>query len=189
MKYNTLTGTITNSANSVVVNNTTPIFTYGGTYNGIINGIFTDSLTTISAGTFTAPNTFTPLTTLPKTSQTLYAKITPSGGACTYVVPFTYNNVPSSTKDLSNVVKLHQNRPNPFSQQTLISFNLLESNKAVLTVFDINGRQIYTANKAFNLGYNEVVLDKSIFKNSGTYFYRLTSDNYAVVKRLQFVGE
>jgi Secretion system C-terminal sorting domain len=92
LKYGTLTGTITNTQNSsVIVKNTpTPIFTYGGTYNGTINGIFSNAAATTSAGTFTAPNTFTPLGTLPTGSQTLYAKITPSGGACTYIVPFTF---------------------------------------------------------------------------------------------------
>lgn len=47
---------------------------------------------TNSAGTFTAPNTFVPDVSLPTGSQTLYAKITPNGGACEYVVPFTYLN-------------------------------------------------------------------------------------------------
>ena len=190
LKYNTLTGTVTNSTNSVVVNNTMPIFTYGSTYNGTINGIFTDNLATISAGTFTAPNEFRPLQTIPTGSQTLYVKITPSSGACSYIVPFTYVYTPRvATKELNNGAALYQNRPNPFSQATIISFDLIETNKAVLTVFDINGRQVFISNKTFNGGYNEVVLDKSVFKNSGTYFYRLTSDNYTVVKRLQFVGE
>jgi hypothetical protein len=95
LKYGSKTGTVTNSGNgSVIVNNTpTPIFTYVGTYNGTVNGIFTNTGATTSAGTFTAPNTFAPSGTLPAGSQTLYAKITPSGGACFYVVPFTYNYV------------------------------------------------------------------------------------------------
>lgn len=87
------------------------------------------------------------------------------------------------------MVKLHQNRPNPFSQETIISFDLIETNKVVLTVYDIIGRQVFVSNKTFNIGYNDVILDKSIFKNAGTYFYRLTSDTYSVVKKLQFVGE
>jgi hypothetical protein len=95
LKYASITGTVTNSGNaSVAVNNTpTPIFTYGGTYNGTINGIYTNTTATTTAGTFTAPNTFVP-SGLPLGSQTLYAKITPSGGACSYVVPFTYNYAP-----------------------------------------------------------------------------------------------
>ncbi|MBD2757433.1 putative Ig domain-containing protein [Spirosoma validum] len=76
------------------------IFTYQGTYSGTINGIYTNAAGTTSAGSFTAPNTFTP-SVLPTGSQTLYAKITPSGGGCTYIVPFTYTYVapPNFTTD------------------------------------------------------------------------------------------
>src|SRR5690606_32396243 len=77
---------------SVIVNNNpanTSIFSYTGTFTGTVNGIFTNPAGTNSAGTFTAPNTFVP-SGLPAGSQTLYARITPSGEACFYVVPFTY---------------------------------------------------------------------------------------------------
>jgi drug/metabolite transporter superfamily protein YnfA len=191
LKYGSLTGTVTSNQNSsIIVNNTQSVFTYGGTFNGTINGIFRDSLATVSAGTFTAPNDFRPLQALPTGAQTLYIKITPSGGACSYTVPFTYTYTPrTSTKEVSNGTELHQNRPNPFSQQTIISFVLPETTKAVLTVYDITGREVFTSNKGFNSGLNEVILQKSIFQHTGTYFYRLTSDNYSVVKRLQFVAE
>ena len=45
LKYGSLIGTVTNNqAASVIVRNLTyPIFAYGGTFNGTINGIFTDS--------------------------------------------------------------------------------------------------------------------------------------------------
>jgi len=93
LKYGSLTGTITNTNNASVIvkNDPTPIFTYGGVYNGTINGIYTDAANTISAGSFTAPNSFVASSTIPGGLQTLYAKITPSGGACSYSVPFTYN--------------------------------------------------------------------------------------------------
>jgi Secretion system C-terminal sorting domain len=95
LKYGSKTGTVANNQNSsVIVNDTpTPIFTYGGTYDGTVNGIFTNATATTSAGTFTSPNTFVP-SSLPTGTQTLYAKITPNGGACTYVVPFSYNQAP-----------------------------------------------------------------------------------------------
>ena len=97
LKYVTKSGngTLTSaSALSVIVNNNptnTTIFTYGGTFNGVVNGIFKDeaATTAMSAGTFTAPNTFIPSVLTPGL-QTLYAKITPGGGACNYVVPFAY---------------------------------------------------------------------------------------------------
>ncbi|MCR9065073.1 MAG: choice-of-anchor D domain-containing protein, partial [Cytophagales bacterium] len=98
LKYGSLSGSIVNTTNSsIIVNNSPiPIFTYGGTYNGTVNGIFTDVLATTLAGTFTAPNTFTPNVSLPSGNRTLYAKIMPSGGACSYVIPFTYINCPAS---------------------------------------------------------------------------------------------
>lgn len=95
LKKSASSGTIINATNpSLIVNNNptnSTIFTYGGAYDGIVNGIFTDTNAGASAGTYTqATNTFAPLGTLPAGSQTLYAKITPSGGGCFYVVPFTY---------------------------------------------------------------------------------------------------
>ena len=87
------------TASSVIVNNnatSTTIFTYGGTYNGTIDGIFTDAAANTSAGNFTAPNTFVPTVTL-NASQTFYAKITPSGTCGTLVVPFVYIVPPSIT--------------------------------------------------------------------------------------------
>lgn len=86
----------TNSSNGSVIVNDNPtnstIFTYTGSFTGTVNGIYTNSAATTLAGTFTAPNTFVP-SGLPTGSQTLYAKITPSSGACSYVVPFTYTAV------------------------------------------------------------------------------------------------
>ena len=100
LKYGGILGTVAvtnNQSSSIIVKNTpTPIFTYGGTYNGTVNGIYTNAAATTSAGTFTAPNTFVP-SGLPVGSQTLYAKITQSGGVCSYVVPFTYNYVAPPT--------------------------------------------------------------------------------------------
>ncbi|MGR3810139.1 choice-of-anchor D domain-containing protein [Jiulongibacter sp. NS-SX5] len=96
-KYATFSGSgsFTNTTDSaVVINDAIPIFTYGGTFNGTIDGIFTNNLATISAGSFTAPNTFTANGSLPVGTQTLYAKITPIGGACTHIVPFNFNNSP-----------------------------------------------------------------------------------------------
>jgi myo-inositol-hexaphosphate 3-phosphohydrolase len=105
-------------------------------------------------------------------------------------VPFSYNTLTSSvSKTDAQTVALYQNRPNPFSQETVVSFDLTETNKAVLTVYDITGREVFIVNTGFNTGYNEVILQKSVFPHTGTYFYRLTTEKYAAVKRLQFVVE
>jgi hypothetical protein len=91
LKYGSA-GTITSNNGSVIVNDNptnSTIFTYTGTFLGTVNGIYKNANATASAGTFTAPNTFAPSGLSPG-EQALYAKITPLGGGCTYIVPFTY---------------------------------------------------------------------------------------------------
>jgi sugar lactone lactonase YvrE len=98
LNYGTLAGSITRNTGSVVVNENptnTTIFTYEGAFTGTVDGIFSNSAATTSAGTFVAPNSFTP-SGLPNGPLTLYAKITPSGGGCVYVVPFAYTVPPPS---------------------------------------------------------------------------------------------
>ncbi|AYQ33265.1 T9SS type A sorting domain-containing protein [Runella sp. SP2] len=90
LRYGTLSGVVTNtSASSVIVNShpTTPMFSYGGSYNGSIN-IYTDEAATQSAGTFSLPNNFNPLASFSTGIRTLYAKIT--NGGCNFIVPFSY---------------------------------------------------------------------------------------------------
>jgi YVTN family beta-propeller protein len=94
----------------------------------------------------------------------------------------------SSEKVEKPAFDLHQNRPNPFTQETAISFILPETNNAQLSIFDVTGRQVYTLNRSFSKGYNEVILDKAILQNTGIYFYHLTSAQYSAVKRMQYIA-
>jgi hypothetical protein len=74
--------------NSVFVQNEVlPIFRYGSSFSGTVDGIFKDQEATQSAGTFTAPNTFVP-EVINNTVLTLYAKVTLNSGTCSYIVPF-----------------------------------------------------------------------------------------------------
>lgn len=92
LNYGSLSGagTFTNTGNNaIIVNNTTPIFTYGGSFAGDIE-IYKDEDLQDLAGTFTAPNSFSPDGLTPGV-QTLYALIAPPGtGVCSYTVPFSY---------------------------------------------------------------------------------------------------
>jgi hypothetical protein len=85
--------------------------------------------------------------------------------------------------------ELYQNRPNPFTNETLISFILPETNSAELSVYDITGRKIYTFKGPFTKGYNEVILDNTIIKTTGLYFYRLQSERFNDVKRMRYFAD
>ena len=93
---------------------------------------------------------------------------------------------------------LYQNYPNPFNPSTTISFSIPtsplnpspyqgEGNEERLTsliVYDILGRKIATLlNEEMNPGYYEVSFNGSNL-SSGTYFYKLSTQNYSETKSM-----
>jgi Secretion system C-terminal sorting domain len=80
------------------------------------------------------------------------------------------NKVASSEKAV-----LLPNRPNPFSNQTTLSFTLPEASVAKLTVCDLLGKVVMTSEKQFAKGLNEVVFDAASTPSlsSGIFVVRL----------------
>lgn len=174
LKYNLNSGNPINTTNSsiIVKNSPTPIFDYGDVndnYNGVIS-IFSDSASMISAGTFTAPNAFVPDPILPIGSQTLYAKITPSGGLCSHIVPFTYNNktnanliaLTSSAGTLNPVFNSAESRYTISVDDLTTSITLTPTTLASAATVTVNGNAVSSgaASTAINLnsGFNTIAI-------------------------------
>ena len=74
--------------------------------------------------------------------------------------------------------------PNPFNNQTAISFQLRNEGRVKLTVFDLTGREVASLVEGhFLLGEYEVVWNAEAM-SSGVYFARLETGNAAVTKKL-----
>ena len=99
------------------------------------------------------------------------------------------NNIPSNSTTSINtistqlsdadVVVLNQNQPNPFAEQTLITYNIPQNaNAAQILFYDINGKQIKSQNittkgkGALNVYANDL--------SSGTYSYTLIVDGKVI---------
>lgn len=79
--------------------------------------------------------------------------------------------------------KLYQNNPNPFSGVTNIKFELPQASSAVLSVFDVTGKLVYTKSNTYEKGMNNIELNVSQFGVSGVLYYTLqTEDNTATKK-------
>ncbi|MBI9037679.1 MAG: T9SS type A sorting domain-containing protein [Bacteroidales bacterium] len=81
------------------------------------------------------------------------------------------------------------NFPNPFSNETFISFSLKESCDVELYVFDINGRKIKNLfSGKLNAGNHNILWDGKTDKNKtvkpGIYFYSLVLANSAITKKM-----
>jgi photosystem II stability/assembly factor-like uncharacterized protein len=93
---------------------------------------------------------------------------------------------PIST-EIPSAYSLSQNYPNPFNPATVIRFSLSALGNTSLKVFDIMGREVQTlVNERLKAGTYETTFDGSKLP-SGTYFYKLTSGDFAQTKRLTLI--
>jgi len=97
------------------------------------------------------------------------------------------NEIPVSTDDppvIPDKIKLFQNYPNPFNPGTSISFQLPNPGHVQIDIFTITGRKIATLlNNQMSPGKHQIQFDASAF-SSGTYLYRLRSNNFSSVKKM-----
>ena len=84
---------------------------------------------------------------------------------------------------------LNDNRPNPFNAATEISFSLPEDGFAELAIFDILGNQVNTLlSGEADAGSHILTWDGTDSRgntvSTGVYFYRLTTQNESIAKRM-----
>lgn len=79
---------------------------------------------------------------------------------------------------------LKQNFPNPFNPTTNIVYSIPKSGFVTIKIYNILGQEVKVlANRMMNPGTYNVTFDASSL-NSGVYFYSLTVDNFAQVKKM-----
>ena len=79
---------------------------------------------------------------------------------------------------------LGQNYPNPFTNETTISFSLAKPAKINLTLFDMNGRLVKVlANGSKEAGTHTIRFNSGAL-NKGLYLYKLQTEDYSAVKRM-----
>ncbi len=83
-----------------------------------------------------------------------------------------------------NKFALNQNYPNPFNPTTKINFELPTNGFVALKIFDLTGREVsQLVNEVKDAGYYSVQFDAKNL-SSGTYFYKLSADNFSDVKKM-----
>jgi len=87
--------------------------------------------------------------------------------------------------NVPNKFYVDQNYPNPFNPTTTIKFGLPTQGVVDLRIYDILGREVVTLvnNKALKAGTHTYEFNASNIA-SGTYIYRLTTDNNVVTKKM-----
>lgn len=83
---------------------------------------------------------------------------------------------------------LEQNVPNPFTSETLVTFNLPAQTEGSFTVYDIAGKVVYTLNAEFNAGENQVKIQKSDLGTAGVFYYELKTDLGSATRKMILVN-
>ncbi|MBP7184068.1 MAG: T9SS type A sorting domain-containing protein [Saprospiraceae bacterium] len=90
----------------------------------------------------------------------------------------------TTEKSLVNGLILNQNIPNPFSDFTVISFQLPYSSEGQLRIMDANGRTVKTVSGTFQKGTNELKINKSDLGATGIYYYQISTQEFSSTKKM-----
>lgn len=113
-------------------------------------------------------------------------EISPSSNRPTLVVTFTplVTAVEDEKGKLPTEYNLAQNFPNPFNPVTTVAYQLPQSGKVSLIVYDLLGAEVATlVNSVQTAGIHSVKWN-AINVASGIYFYRLEAGNFTQTRKL-----
>ena len=82
--------------------------------------------------------------------------------------------------------ELFQNNPNPFKENTKVSFNLPEAINANITVYDLTGKVVKSLDVNAAKGLNTVELNQ-MNVSPGVYYYTLQAGAYKQTKKMVII--
>lgn len=82
---------------------------------------------------------------------------------------------------------LFQNKPNPFRNQTTISFYLPFAEKATFKVYSSTGQLIHTESANYDAGHNEILFDLGASGASGFLYYSLETPTFNATKKMSIL--
>ena len=91
----------------------------------------------------------------------------------------TFYNIEETTEMI-----LMQNSPNPWSENTEITYYLPQAIPATLSIYDISGRLVYKEEKIGSQGLNTVMLDKESLNAQGILYYELVTENGRKIQKM-----
>ena len=90
-----------------------------------------------------------------------------------------------SDNQLSDEIILHQNRPNPFLEQTLIEFEIPKSEDVAFELFDINGKRIFSRSNSYVAGRHQISINRQdIGLIKGIYYYQIHTQQRSLIRKM-----
>ncbi|HRG31959.1 MAG: T9SS type A sorting domain-containing protein [Saprospiraceae bacterium] len=90
-------------------------------------------------------------------------------------------------KPTQAVAKLYQNKPNPFSDHTVVGFEIPESQELSLVIYDLDGKVLRRNTKVYGKGYHEYIVKASDLGSAGIFYIQLNSQNFSETRKMVFI--
>lgn len=82
---------------------------------------------------------------------------------------------------------LYQNEPNPFTNSTVIGFDLGKDADYTLSIYDVTGKKIAEKAGFGQAGYNKVSFDQNQISVKGLLYYKLESGEFTATKKMVLI--
>ena len=79
---------------------------------------------------------------------------------------------------------LFQNQPNPFEDETSISFFLPKGGEATLSIYDVSGKLLKEIRGDYSQGMNVEEINRSELQGAGLLYYKLSTDTESATRRM-----
>jgi hypothetical protein len=79
---------------------------------------------------------------------------------------------------------LFQNKPNPWSDNTIINFGVIRESNVTLTVYDVAGKEMLRRQKFCYPGINKFELERNDLSSSGVFYYTIYDGQTTVTKKM-----
>ncbi|MBT8231051.1 MAG: T9SS type A sorting domain-containing protein, partial [Bacteroidia bacterium] len=79
---------------------------------------------------------------------------------------------------------LYQNEPNPFTEYTMISFEMPQGGSATLSFFDVTGKVLKVIQGNYEAGYNSVKVSDEDLDVPGMIYYKLQTGEHTATRHM-----
>jgi len=90
----------------------------------------------------------------------------------------------SESYNLSAGFSVYQNTPNPFSDETVIAFEIPNEQTVYMQIFDNSGKVLYSITNEFSRGYNEFIVKQSDLESTGILYYQISTDTHIATRKM-----
>ncbi len=100
------------------------------------------------------------------------------------VVPLEVISSVENIKTTSGVYKFYPAKPNPFKQETMIEFELPNEEAIIFTVYNPEGKLVWSKEKMYISGNNQMSISKEDLGHSGLYYLHIQSKEFCKTQRI-----